>query len=200
MKNLLITMLLLVITLSFCGCKKPIKESNNNQSDTSSATNINTSEENENVVAKMKELADANIYILKNITGFLYLPTEDTPINEHYYKVKSDKFKKVQDIKQYLSEVYVSSVCDMIMENLKDIYVDLDGELYIDERYKAGKGYFVNWDNYTLNVESLKENKCEFKLSATKEEPGEVTTATPYIVNVTAQKIDGVWLLTNVFY
>ena len=185
--------------LSSSDANKKEDSSTNTSSVDSTLSNTSGSSDNDAVKPEISKLIDAHLYVMKNITGFAYLPIGDNPVEEHYYPVVSDQFKKVDDIKDYLATVYTETTVNQIMERMKNLYVDIDGKLCIDERHMGGKGYYVNWENYKLDINSVTGNNCAFTITASIEEPGENPVITPYVKELTAEKVNGNWRLTAFF-
>lgn len=167
--------------------------------ETSASGTENKAVSNESLANRMRELVDGNLYTIYHITGFSYLPHEESTFNEYYHKVTSEQFQTVNDIRYYLSTIYTQDATSVIMAELEPLYTDIDGSLYVNAMYMGGKGYYVDWENYSVTVTYSDESVCKFTVTASLEEPGDTPQITPYILEITAINENGIWLLDQMF-
>ena len=200
MKNkiILLTVLSLVVALCLCGCNLAGKEgSSSDISNVSSVTSVNETD----TAKEMHSLFDENLNCMLNIFELSFLPCEETPFKDTFLKVTDERFKTFADLETYVRNVYVKETAEELLFRERfdghKLYNNIDGVFAIDQTVMGGKGYYVNWKDYELKIDSLTENECKFTVTATLEEPAEVTEKVPYQKEAVAVKQDGKWLLKN---
>lgn len=190
MKKVCLALLAILLILSLCACGKTAKPS---------------AEENAALEAEMKALFDQNIFCVLNVFEQGYLPFEDEPYkDDRYCRVTDSRFQTFDQFETYVKGVYAAEEADRLLNlaRLDDntLYREIDGYLCIDRMQIGGRGYFVEWDGYTLAIDEVSESECTFTVTAAITEPAEVPVAEPYTRTAKALKQDGKWLLEKMIY
>ncbi|MBP5289456.1 MAG: hypothetical protein J6Z79_06275 [Clostridia bacterium] len=161
---------------------------------------VETSKAPEMTEEALGELIDRNLNCILNFFELSTLQYDTAPTANGLHKVTDPRFNSFAELEAYVRGTYVKEVADTLLgERIPGhtLYVDKDGELYLDEAAIGGKGYYVDWANYALSLDSLTANQCTFTVTASILEPGYNLTPKPYKVKGTAVVEDGVWLLTS---
>lgn len=155
----------------------------------------------------LKWLIDENIYCNLYVFGMHSLPREEEEIDyqgRKLHQVDTDIFVDFATFEEYLRSVFCSETAQLYLyknpneENPQ--YVNVDGKLYVDISSEGGRGYFVDWSEYTFEIKTQSEGKCEFTVTAMIEEPAEVPVKEPYTVECEAVFEDGRWVLARMIY
>lgn len=203
MKKILTVLLISALFLSLMGCYE-----NFNGNDTSSGI-ISSSESHGSTTDSLdedgiKHLMTENINCMYNIFVLDSLPHTEQLVKDNIYQVNTDKFKNYSEFENYIKSVYTAEFADTLLNNYPyegvSKYLNIDGKLCINLDYCGGKGYYVDWSEYSVKILSCNEEICEFNLTASIEEPAEIPTKAPYNVKATAKFENGKWLLTKMVY
>lgn len=154
--------------------------------------------------AQLRNLTDQSLYCMANIFDLGSLPTIGEPIKDNLYQVSTDKFADYESFKNYICSIYSKEEANVLLNNFPyentQKYVNYEGKLCLDKSYDGAKGYYVDWDNYSIEIVSQDSTKCDFKVLTTVTMPADNPTPEEYIVNVTAVLEDGSWKLTSMLY
>lgn len=171
---------------------------------TTESTYENNTDSSE-MTAVIKNLTDKNLDCMYHIYGLSMLPCDESvPIeydNPETYLAKctSEKFRTYNDLAEYTYSVYTDSLAYELLNyevQSQKRYVDVDGELYCNRYCNGGKGYYVDWENYSVSIDELADDYCIFTLYATVTWPAENPVAEDYTVAGKAVLEDGEWVLT----
>lgn len=153
-------------------------------------------------------LIEENIYC-NQIFNMGMLPTVEKEIiydeNNNLYQVDTEVFPDYASFEEYIRSVYCREKADELLYNFPyegvRKYVNQDGKLYVDVRYDAAKGYYVDWSEYTVTMNFAGSEECEFTLHARGVMyPGENPVLEEYSVEGSVVLEDGKWLLTKILY
>lgn len=204
MKKVILFVLALVMILSVCGCS--VKDTESKKDTSSISSDTSSKEEGSKTIPTViaKELFDRNLKCTLEIFDLSTLDYEEQPVKDSLCPVKDERFKTFADLEEYVKATYVPKTADRLLyeprfENHK-LYQDVDGVFCIDTVVLGGKGYYVDWKDYDLKIESGDETHCVLKATATIEEPSDNPQKQPYEKTVSATKVDGNWLLDEVVY
>ncbi|MCI6888641.1 MAG: IseA DL-endopeptidase inhibitor family protein [Ruminococcus sp.] len=154
--------------------------------------------------AQLRNLTDQSLYCMANIFSLGSLPTIGEPIKDNLYQVSTDKFADYETFKNYIRSIYSKEEADVLLNNFPyentQKYVNYEGKLCLDKNYDGSKGYYVDWDNYSIEIISQDSSKCDFKVLTTVTLPAENPTPEDYTINATAVFEDGSWKLTSMLY
>ncbi len=154
--------------------------------------------------AQLRNLTDQSLYCMANIFSLGSLPTVGEPIKDNLYQVSTDKFADYETFKNYICSIYSKEEADVLLNNFPyentQKYVNYEGKLCLDKNYDGSKGYYVDWDNYSIEIISQDSSKCDFKVLTTVTLPAENPTPEDYTINATAVFEDGSWKLTSMLY
>lgn len=171
---------------------------------TTESTYENNTDSSE-MTAVIKNLTDKNLDCMYHIYGLSMLPCDDSVQldydNPETYLAKctSEKFRTYNDLEEYTYSVYTDSLAYELLNfevQSQKRYVDVDGELYCNRYCYGGKGYYVDWENYSVSIDELADDYCIFTLYATVTWPAENPVAEDYTVAGKAVLEDGEWVLT----
>lgn len=156
---------------------------------------------------KLKDLIDENIYCNLYVFKLNYLPRESNPVEYNgrtLYQVDTDVFADFAAFEEYIYSVYCDETANMYLDvpggSGKARYVNIDGKLFVDINGEGGKGYFVDWSDYSIEIKDQTDGKCEFTVTAKVEWPAEVLTTEDYPVDGVAIFEDGEWVLEKMIY
>lgn len=148
----------------------------------------------------LRDLIDRNLNCILNFFEMGTLQYDTAPTANGLHKVTDPRFSDYAAFEDYVRGTYVKEIADGLLGDRlpgHPLYVNVDGALYLDEAALAAKGYYVDWANYALSMDSLTADRCTFTVTATILEPGDSLTPAPYTATGTAVVEDGVWLLTD---
>lgn len=156
---------------------------------------------------RLKWLVDESIYCNLKLFGMGNLVLDEELINHEGRElrlVKEEKFPDYATFEEYVRSVFCKETADMYLYNFpyegEAEYVNVDGKLYVDTALLGAKGYYVDWSEYTMEIKSQAQDRCEFTVTASMEEPAEVPKKEPYVVEAVAVLEDGRWLLEKMLY
>lgn len=211
MKKLNLLTCVLTAGILFCGC---VDDTKLLESKVTTGEKVSITQETASVAEKtnqvtesiLKELIDKNIYCNIHIfNGKLPLKDAETDMDKtSLYQVSDDAFKDYAAFENYIRSVYCQSTADMYLNNYPEEglqkYKNVDGKLYIDLKYCGEKGYYVNWDKYTVTIDKEDAKNCEFTVKTTVEMPADKPTLEEYTVKGTAVFENGKWVLEKMLY
>lgn len=120
-------------------------------------------------------------------------------IRDNICPVISETFADYASFESYIRSVYIPQTANRLLYDTPyeddPIYVNIDGRLCINANYDGGRGYYVDWSNYTVDIISVTEDACEFTVSAVQILPGEDNIAEDYSVSGRLILCDGEWRL-----
>lgn len=154
---------------------------------------------------ELRNLIDNNIYCMLNVFDLGTLPTIGEPLDgTNLYQVDTDIFKNYSEFEEYIRSIYIKDWADTLLYNYPyegvRLYSEVDGKLYVDMTYAGGKGYYVDWDDYSVQIDTVKDGICEFTIKTSVEWPAENPVKEDYILNETAVYENGGWKLTRIIY
>ena len=147
----------------------------------------------------LRDLFDQNLECAE-IFERSFLPMEENPVEGTFYKITDDRFHTFGDLEKFTKSVFVQSEAARLLgPRYEDraLYRDVGGVLCIDASLMGGRGYYVDWTDYRLEILSTDKNEVTFKVIATVEWPAEVPVAEPYEVKTRAVMENGEWRLTE---
>ena len=151
---------------------------------------------------ELKELLDRNNYVYGHVYGAGDLPLVEEEIDYNktrLYQVKDDVFEDYAAFETYIKDTYCQVEAEHLLyhypEQGQQKYVEQEGKLYMDVYYMGGKGYYVDWSDYTIEITKNETEVCEFTAIASVEEPSDTPIKERYEVQGVAIKENGRWLL-----
>lgn len=208
-KKIISTMLIMSLFVGVSGCgnasESGVVTDTINENTQSVLESQNTLESQEVKEEAMKEtlngLIKENLRCMYEIFILSMLPSQGEPLDEWKYQVSEEYFKDFAEFEAYVRSVYCKETADRYLYNFPcegdPKYVNIDGKLYENRMYDGGKGYYVDWSSYTIDIDSLTDDKCEFTVNCTVEWPAEKPVVEPYPVKGTVILQDGKWVLTE---
>lgn len=179
-------------------------ESSAQSSENAESKPVDVSSSDSVTEAQLRNLTDQSLYCMANIFSLGSLPTVGEPIKDNLYQVSTDKFADYETFKNYICSIYSKEEADVLLNNFPyentQKYVNYEGKLCLDKNYDGSKGYYVDWDNYSIEIISQDSSKCDFKVLTTVTLPAENPTPEDYTINATAVFEDGSWKLTSMLY
>lgn len=92
------------------------------------------------------------------------------------YPVISDRFKSFEDLETFLYSTYVKEYADDMLYTWKrgdkPLYLNVNGQLYVDSTYAGARGYYVDWNNFTIEISNISENQANLKIFLVNYDPG----------------------------
>lgn len=151
---------------------------------------------------ELKELMDRNNYVYKQVYGAGDLPLVEEEIDYNktrLYQVKDDVFEDYATFETYIKDTYCQAEVEHLLYNYPEQgqqkYVEQDGKLYMDVYYMGGKGYYVDWSDYTIEITRNEADICEFTAIASVEQPSDTPIKERYEAQGVVIKENGRWLL-----
>ena len=161
-----------------------------------------TQEELENLVECNFDCM-VNIFVLGNLNADAW-PENPQSEEDYIVKVAPDRFETFADLENYVRSVYAAEYADHLLYHYPQedtpLYHDRDGELYMDLMRSGGKGYYVNWWENEVVIDSCEGGECQFRILTTIEEPADVPTPEPYEIAGTAVYQNSQWVLTDMLF
>lgn len=152
---------------------------------------------------EIRSLMKENLNCMYNIFVLSMLPSQGEAVEENIYQVDQNYFKDYESFENYIRSIYCEKTADMYLNNYPfegvKKYENRDGMLYENFNYDGGKGYYVDWSDYTVTIDSLSDTECEFTMVATVQWPAEKPVEEPYEVKGKAVYENGKWLFTEMF-
>lgn len=122
----------------------------------------------------------------------------------HICKVSDEKFASFAEFEFYIRGVYCAEEAERLLYQYpyedSSVYLDVDGALCIDLNQAGAKGYYVDWTNCEITIDSVDAERCEFTVKGSIEEPAEVSVQEDYFANGTAVFENGKWVLEKIIY
>lgn len=198
-KKLVSVILCSAMVFTFCACSNGKNGGNTDETKTEAET-----QSHEFTEAVLKDLVKSNLHCMEEIFVLKPLKHQETPKDgTTLCLVDKDEFKNYADFENYVRSVYCTTEADRLLKAYPSEgntrYVNVDGDLYLNIARVGGKGYYVNWNNYTYTIDSKTDDRCEITLKAKVTWPAEVMVAEDYEVKITAVFENGSWVLTNMF-
>ena len=198
MKKTILFLLAVIMLITACSCS--VKNTEPKKSDPSEiSSEVETQEAQTIPLVIAKELFDRNLRCTLEIFDLRTLDYEEEPVEGTFCPVKDEKFKTFADLEEYVNATYVKDVADSLLIE-RGLYKEVNGVFCIDTSKLGGKGYYVDWTDYDIEITSGDEDTCELTVTASIEEPSDTPTSEPYIKTVKAKNVDGNWLLETIVY
>ncbi|MCI5905417.1 MAG: hypothetical protein MRZ61_09790 [Oscillospiraceae bacterium] len=178
-------------------------------SDTADVTEEETDavENYDNIIGEddLHDLFEENINCFVHIFGISNLGYTGNPVQgDNIYSVSNDMFTDYADFESYVRSVYCTAEADRLLYDYpyedSPMYMNVDGELCIDINLAGAKGYYVDWTDCVITINSADENRCEFTATGYIEEPAEVPVKEDYPVSGAAVLENGKWVLEKMMY
>ena len=203
-KKKIIMGFVLISIFILCSCETSVENNNEISAQEDLTQEVSTTVLTEE---KLKWLIDENIYCNLNVFGMNSLPGKENAIEHEgrtLYPVDESVFADFATFEEYVRSVYCDETASLYLYESpypnEPLYVNVDGKLYVDMRYAGGKGYYVDWSGYSFEIKNQDENRCEFTVTASIEEPGEVSEKVPYTVECVAVFENGRWVSEKMIY
>lgn len=179
----------------------------NPPTDKTDATNSTDSTNSEELEDEMYRLFDNNIKCLDIFRNKL-LPTKDEPLYKEegmmIYEVDSPDFASYNELESYIYSVYTNSTAYMYLNNFPyegdRLYLDYEGKLCVKNPQAAGgRAYYVDFSNYNITLDNSDNATCNFIVTATIQEPGDIPPQ-EYVITCKAIREDDGWRLEKMYY
>ncbi|WP_105616366.1 hypothetical protein [Vallitalea okinawensis] len=169
--------------------------------DVSSSENLADLEEEVNKLIKRNAEA-IDIFKTSTLIFDPELPDSDgVKLTGPEYPVISNRFKSFEDLETFLYSTYVKEYADHMLytweQGNEPLYLNVDGQLYIDSTYAGARGYYVDWNNYTIEISNISENQVDVKIFLVNYDPGSYDYLT---IEVKLIKQSGEWLLEEMVW
>lgn len=191
MKKLIIFLLVAVMCVSFCACKK---------TPTQPANQTPTVPLEADAVCSDQQI---RLMMEKNLDCYFLFYVDPIQING---SIDSDKYGVADTsyladyaaLKNKVYDTYISSKAQDLLnypDSITPLYKEKNGKLYVNPDAITKTQYDVIWDpdSYTVNILNNSTTACSFELITTYE--GE-----DYIAEGSAKFENGKWLLTDIIY
>ena len=189
--------------LMLSGCQSSKTEVNTETVNEEQAAD-ETVESEDSIDKTITALFDQNVYCMTRIFGACHLPYEGEPVEgDNIYKVNSE-FSGYSEFEEYIRGVYAKDEADRLLYDCpyegEPMYVNVDGMLCININLAGAKGYYVDWKDCDITVNSADGEKCSFTVRGSIEEPAAVPEKKDYYADGSAVFENGQWLLEKVIY
>ncbi|MGN0135254.1 hypothetical protein [Anaerotignum sp.] len=202
-KKFLSLMTVFVLSFILCSCGGNASDEKE-PSDTTDETEVISSENSEITEDTLLDLFKENIYCMVNIFSINHLPYDEETQGGHICKVSDERFASFSDFEAYIRSVYCGAEADRLLNHYpyedSPMYLNVDGELYINVDLAGAKGYYVDWSNCEITIDSADAERCEFTVKGSVEEPAEVPVQEDYFTNGVAVFENGKWVLEKMIY
>ncbi|MCQ2455034.1 MAG: hypothetical protein MJ090_02675 [Clostridia bacterium] len=155
-------------------------------------------EDNRITLPVAKELFDRNLKCTLNIFDLDTLSYEKTPLSGTWHRVTDSRFSTFAELEEYVKATYIEETAQIFFD--RKLYKDIDGKLSIDTSRIGGKGYYVDWTDYIIEINKSDNETAEFSVTATIEEPSDNPKKEEYKKTVTALRVGETWLLEKIVY
>jgi len=175
---------------------------NSENNDTTENTVITTE-----FTTEITELFDKNLQCLE-----LYrsnpLPTVGEPLFEGeeqiICEISSDKFSSYDELVDYVNSTYTYGTAQMYLNDFpyegNQLYLEYDGKFCLNTYYPVGgKGYYVDWSDYSIEITDADDTTCTFNVTATIQEPGDLP-AEEYTLSCEAIITENGWRLIRMYF
>ena len=197
MKKLLLILFVVIFAFSACSCS--VKNTEPKRQDTSDVSSVVSEKEPETIpLVIAKELFDRNIRV-HEVFNLSKLDYEEEPVDGTFCPVKDTRFKTFADLDEYVRATFVKDVADSLLIE-RGLYKDINGVFCIDISKLEGRGYYVSWVDYDLEIVKGDKNTCEFTVTGSIEEPSNDPQREPYKKTAKAKNVDGTWLLQELVF
>lgn len=203
-KKMLSLLIAFVLSFALCSCGGTSVEGNApaDINDENEAISLENSEITEDMLS---DLFKENVYCMVNVFSISHLPFDENTMQDgHICKVSDERFASYADFEAYIHSVYCAAEADMLLNHYpyedSPMYLDVDGELYIDLNLAGAKGYYVDWTDCEITIDSADAERCEFTVKGSIEEPAEVPVQEDYFANGVAVFEKGKWVLEKMIY
>lgn len=154
---------------------------------------------------ELRNLFAENINCFVNIFSISNLGYTGDPVQgDNIYRVANDMFADYADFEAYVRSVYCTAEADRLLYGYpyedSPMYLNVDGELCINIDLAGAKGYYADWSDCVITIDSADENRCEFTATGYIEEPAEVPVKEDYPVSGAAILENGKWVLEKMMY
>ena len=168
-------------------------------------TTESTAEVQVDLESTIRALIEENTYCMMDVFMLNNLPIKGEPQDGVYvYEVDDAKFPTYQAFEDYIKSVYVNTEAVRLLndypQEAEPLYIDVDGKLYIDTLKSGGVGYYVSWDDYTVEIKASTDTTCNFVIHTVITEPGDEPVEEAYDVEGSMTLENGVWLLDKMLY
>lgn len=153
---------------------------------------------------ELRTLMEQNLDCMRYIFSLGTLAYSGDPVQgDSVYKV-DDRFSTFAELEEYVRGVYCREEADRLLYNYpyegEPLYFDVDGALCIDANRAGAKGYYVDWTDFGLTINSADDTMCEFTVTGLMEEPAEEPVYVEYKADARAVCEDGKWVLEKMIY
>lgn len=111
------------------------------------------------------------------------------------FPVTDERFVSFADLEQFVRGTYVQRAADALLGNGK--YRDVNGKLYGDMSKATGMGYYVNWNDYSFNLEDITEKSAKLLIFTTDDS---AVGQRDHTITVGVYKENDAWLLEKMVY
>lgn len=197
MKKTLLFLIAAVMFITACSCS--VKNTEPKKSDYSEiSSEAETKEQTTMPLVIATELFDRNLKVLETFYS-PKLDYEEEPVEGTLCPVKDERFKTFADLEEYINGTYVKDTAESLLVE-RGLYKEVNGVFCIDISRLEGKGYYVDWSDYDLEIVNGDEDTCEFSVTGYLEEPSNDPQREPYTKTAKTRYVDGKWLLEAVVY
>lgn len=154
---------------------------------------------------ELTRLFEENLNCMLYIFELGELEHEEEPIDgDMIYRVTDDKFQSFADLEEYVRSVYAKEEADRLLYHYpyedQAKYIEQDGALCINLALSGGKGYYVDWTDFEVEMELIEADRCTFQVIGTIEEPADEPVQEEYIAKGVAVYEDGHWVLEEMMH
>ncbi len=222
------TVMLAAVCLA-CGCGDKNVQNNDNKSIVTDApapsatpteepavltdAHGNTEEQAKELISNLVR-ENTKLYINYFSLGSLPYEGDGEPIDidkDYVRKVKPEYYASYADFENEIRSVYTVEKAEYLLYEYKTedmwgdgdtrpMYFNVDGDLYINVRRVGGRGYYVNWEEFSVEISEVTAEGYNFIVHTTVTWPAEVPQPEAYDVSGTAiYENGGLRLATTMF-
>lgn len=179
-KKILLLVALLVTLLIGCGQKQalpPVSDEAVQPAPGTESTPERQSAEEEAIIPVAEELFSRHLDCMLHVMELGELPHADPTEGENIVPVTDEHFPTYDAFLDYISGIYSTEIFHQMVNAFpyegEPKYLNRDGKLYLNLNLCGGKGYYVDWTDYTIEIDSLSRDTCDFTAIATVTWPAE---------------------------
>ncbi len=187
-KRLLIFFIILVMVIGLCACGGGKAGTASLPADPYGAV---TEKELESLFSK-------NLYCMQRLLRLGTLPYSGEAVKDgHIYPVQDERFQTYAALKDYLCTVYTEATATALLENNgMPVYVEIEGRLCVDTYRAGGRGYYIDWTDRQITIDSTDETGCHFTVTGKDNAPSDEHKSKAYEAAGTAVYENGRLVLT----
>ncbi len=179
--------------------------SNNTQSQTQKATEAEPKISKDKIDEEtLRNLLDKNIEYYWHWQS-LGMSTTNVCLDGDFYQVDTSYFKTWSELEKAISEVYCEAETNKLLYSdinnwvNTPLYKNFDGKIGKNINFMSDRGHYVSWENYRVEIDSVKNGECEFSVILKSDYPGKANQDNVPIKQKAVFE-NGNWKLIDMFF